>query len=67
LSLLFIATVLLLAAVAYRIYRWQQELDSYRSERERRPDEPRGLPDSSPDEGETERQSPEDAPRAEAD
>jgi hypothetical protein len=34
LSALFIVTVLLLAAVAYRIFRRQQELNSHRSERE---------------------------------
>ena len=66
-SLLFIVTVLLLAAVAYRIFRKQQELNAYRAERELHTAEPRGLPDPAPDDEETDRQSAEDAPRAEAD
>ena len=59
-SLLFIATVLLLAAVAYRIFRKQQELNSYRAERELYPSRPRSLFDQTPDRAEAESRSAEE-------
>lgn len=62
-SVLFIVTVLLLAAVAYRIFRKQQELNSYRAERELYPSQPRSLFDQTPDTGEVERQAAEDVAR----
>lgn len=65
-SVLFIVTVLLLAAVAYRIFRKQQELNSYRAERELYPSQPRSLFEQTPDTAEAERQSAEDATRAAA-
>jgi len=64
LSVLFIVTVLLLAAVAYRIFRKQQELHSYRAERELRPAAPRSLFDQTPDPAEAARLSAEDEARA---
>ncbi|HLL76096.1 MAG TPA: hypothetical protein VK421_12630 [Pyrinomonadaceae bacterium] len=48
-SILFIVTLLLLAAVAYRIFRKQQESNTYRAERELYRSEPRGLSDETPD------------------
>ena len=66
-SALFVITVLLLAAVAYRIFRKQQELNAYRAERELRPSDPRELPDHNPDTLATGREAAEDAPRAEGD
>jgi hypothetical protein len=66
LSVLFIVTLVLLAAVAYRIFRKQQELNSYRAERELYRSEPRSLFDQTPDTGEAERLSAEDAARAAA-
>ena len=65
-SVLFIVTVLLLAAVAYRIYRKQQELNSYRAERELYAHEPRSLFEQTPDQAEAERLSAEDEARAAA-
>ena len=64
-SALFIITLLLLAAVAYRIFRKQQELNAYRAERELRPSEPRDPPDPNPDKLATERRAAGDATRAE--
>jgi hypothetical protein len=66
LSALFIVTVLLLAAVAYRIFRKQQELNSYRAERELYASEPRRLFDQRRDPAEAERLSAEDRARAAA-
>jgi len=66
LSVLFIVTLVLLAAVAYRIFRKQQELNSYRAERELYRSEPRSLFDQTPDAAEAERLSAEDAARAAA-
>lgn len=57
LSLLFIVTVVLLAAVAYRIFRKQQELYSYRVERELYRAQPPSLFDQTPDAAEAERLS----------
>ena len=54
-SALFIVTVLLLAAVAYRIFRKQQELNSYRAGRELYASEPRSIFDQTPDSAEAER------------
>lgn len=48
-SVLFIVTLVLLAAVAYRIFRKQQELNSYRAERELYPSQPRSLFDQAPE------------------
>jgi hypothetical protein len=59
-SALFIVTVLLLAAVAYRIFRKQQELNSYRAERELHREPPRSLFDQPPDAAEAERPSAEE-------
>jgi hypothetical protein len=57
LSDLFIVTLVLLAAVAYRIFRKQQELNSYRAERELYPSQPRSLFDQTPDAAEARRLS----------
>ena len=65
-SVLFIVTLVLLAAVAYRIFRKQQELNSYRAERELHPSEPRSLFDHTPDRAEAERLSAEESARAAA-
>lgn len=59
-SVLFIVTVLLLAAVAYRIFRKQQELNSYRAERELYASQPRSLFEQTPDLAEAERLSAEE-------
>lgn len=65
-SVLFIVTVLLLAAVAYRIFRKQQELNSYRAERELYPHQPRSLFDRPPDAAEAESESAADGARSAA-
>ena len=65
-SALFIVTLVLLAAVAYRIFRKQQELDSYRAERELFASQPRSLFDQPPDRAEAERLSAEEGARAAA-
>lgn len=63
-SVLFIVTVLLLAAVAYRIFRKQQELNSYRAERELYQSPPPSLFDQPPDRAEAERLSAAEGARA---
>lgn len=65
-SVLFIVTVLLLAAVAYRIFRKQQELNSYRAERELYASEPRSLFAHGHDPAEAARLSAEEAARSAA-
>ena len=65
-SVLFIVTLVLLAAVAYRIFRKQQESSSYRAGRELYPSEPRSLFDQTPDPAEAARLSAEDRARAAA-
>jgi hypothetical protein len=67
LSLLFIVTVLLLAAVAYIIFRRQQESAAYRAEHRSRPDAQPGLVDSAHDEEDAGRRSAEDVTRADGD
>lgn len=67
-SAVFIITLIFLAAVAYTLYRKQQELNSYRADNELGPVRPRSLFEDSPETAARvpPRQLPEESGRAEA-
>jgi hypothetical protein len=65
-SAVFIITLVLLAAIAYSIYRKQRELGSYRTDAELGPVRPRSLFDDSPEAVARLRQLPEELSRAES-
>lgn len=65
-SAVFIITLVFLAAIAYSLYRKQQELNSYRTDNELGPVRPRSLFEDSPESVARLRQLPEELSRAEA-